>query len=187
MEILKFELTGTKPLLMHKDTLADPLNPITKAHKKLTGKRKKTDDDQIEIAKGEFLAGMHIDENGPYLPGVMIESCLIAGAKLSKLGTQIKRSLEVMNECCYLTYDGPRTVEKMWEAGMYDSRSVKIGQSKIMRYRPIFRQWSVTCEIMYDETSMDREQIISCMEAAGLYCGLGNYRPKFGKFSVKEL
>lgn len=187
MEILKLKLTGTRPLLMHSDKMADPLNPMTKEHKKLTGKRKKTDDDLEAIAKSEWVAGMYIDEKGPYLPGVNIEASLVSGGKLSKLGTQLKRSVEVMDERCYLEYTGPKSLEKMWDAGMYDSRSVKVGQARIMRYRPIFRHWSVVCEIMYDESSMDRAQIISCMEAAGMYCGVGDYRPKFGRFAIEEV
>lgn len=187
MQTIQLKLTGTRGLLMNSDKMADPLNPLTKAHKLLTGKRKKTDDDYEEIAKSEFIGSMYIDEAGPYIPGINVEAALVAGGKLSKLGTQLKRSVEVMDECCYLLYDGPNEIEAMWDAGMYDSRSVKIGQAKLIRYRPFFKEWSLICEIMYDETSIDREQIINCMMDAGKYCGLGDYRPKFGRFNIEEI
>ena len=56
MEIITVKLTGTRPLLMHADVFADPLNPLTKAHKALTSKRKNTDDDHEAIAKSEWRA-----------------------------------------------------------------------------------------------------------------------------------
>lgn len=59
MDMLTLKLTGMSPLMMHADTLANPLNPITKAHKELTSKRKKTDDDHEAIAKSEFIAGAY--------------------------------------------------------------------------------------------------------------------------------
>ena len=188
MEILKVRITGTRPMLMHSDKFADPLNPLTKAHKELTSKRKKSDDDHEAIAKSEWAGGMYFDDQiGPYVPGVNIEASMVAGGKLSKLGTQLKRSVEVLDERCKLEYDGPRTMEAMWDAGMYDARSVKVTTSRLMRYRPIFKKWALECEIMYDETSIDRSQIMKCLKDAGMYCGIGDYRPKFGRFDVDEV
>ena len=188
METILIKITGTRPLLMHSDKFSDPLNPLTKEHKALTSKRKKTDDDHEQIAKSEWLGGMYYDEKiGPYLPGVNIEAAMIAGGKLSKLGTALKRSVEVMEERCAVEYDGPRTLEKLWAAGFYDARSVKVQQARLMRYRPMFRQWSTTCTIAFDPETIDRNQVIKCMADGGMYCGVGDYRPKFGRFSVEEL
>lgn len=187
LNTIKVRITGTRPLLMHSDKFADPLNPLTKAHKELTGKRKKTDEDHEAIAKSEWLGGLYIDDNGPYLPGVNIEAAMIGGGKLSKLGTALKRSVEVMDEKCHIEYDGPATVEKLWEAGFYDARSVKVQSARIMRYRPMFRQWACECEIAFDPDSINREQVIMCLQDGGQYCGVGDYRPKFGRFTVEVL
>lgn len=188
MHTISVNLVGSRPLLMHADVFADPLNPLTKAHKVLTGKRKKTDDDHEAIAKSEWRGGLYFDESlGPFIPGVNIEACLVAGAKLSKLGTQLKRSVEVMEERCRLVYEGPRTVQGLWDRRFYDARSVKVGQARLMRYRPVFRHWRVECSIAFDPESIDREQIINCLKDGGQYCGIGDYRPKFGRFSVEVL
>jgi hypothetical protein len=172
---------------MHSDKFADPLNPLTKAHKELTGKRKKTDEDYEAIAKSEWLGGLYIDDKGPYLPGVNVESAMIGGGKLSKLGTQLKRSVEVLDEKCHLVFDGPNTAEKLWDAGFYDARSVKVQSSRLMRYRPMFRKWYCEAEIAFDADSINREQVIKCLEDGGQYCGVGDYRPKFGRFTVEVL
>ena len=188
METIKLKITGTRPLLMHADIFADPLNPLTKAHKALTSKRKKTDDDYEAIAKSEWRGGMYVDESiGPYIPGVMLEACLVSGGKLSKLGTQLKRSAEIVNDRCKLEYEGPRKVEALWKKGFYDARSVKVGMARIMRYRPIFKIWSVSLDVAFDPESIDRADVIKCMTDAGQYCGIGDYRPKFGRFDVEVL
>jgi hypothetical protein len=56
-----------------------------------------------------------------------------------------------------------------------------------MRYRPMFRKWAASCEIAYDPESINRDQIIKCFEDGGTYCGVGDYRPKFGRFSVEVI
>ncbi len=44
-------------LMMHNGRTKDPLDPYAKALKKLTGKRKKTDADYLEISRLEWEAG----------------------------------------------------------------------------------------------------------------------------------
>lgn len=187
LETIKVRITGTRPLLMHSDKFADPLNPLTKAHKVLTAKRKKTDDDHEAIAKSEWLGGLYIDESGPYLPGVNIEAAMIGGARLSRLGKQLERSVEILDDKCHLQYEGPRKPEKLWEGGFYDARSVKVGKARIIRYRPMFTKWSAECQVAFDPESIDRAQVVQCLEDGGQYCGVGDYRPKFGRFSVEVI
>lgn len=188
MEIIKLKLTGTRPLIMHADTFANPLHPAAKAHKALTSKRKKTDEDHEAIARSEWEGGMYFDsELGPYIPGINIEAALVAGGKLSKLGTQLKRSVEVIEMMLPLQYDGPRDMNGLWDAGFYDARSVKVQTARLMRYRPKFNKWHVICEIMFDPETINREQVIKCLSDGGAYCGVGDFRPKFGRFSVEVI
>ena len=97
VETLNVRIVGTAPLLMHSDKFANPLHPATKAHKALTGKRKKTDDDHEAIAKSEFLGGCYHDATaGFFVPGQNFDASFLAGAKLQKLGTNWKRGVLVM-------------------------------------------------------------------------------------------
>lgn len=187
MNTIKIRIIGTRPMLMHSDKFADPLNPATKAHKQLTSKRKKTDEDQELIAKSEFLGSLYIDEDGPYLPGINVESAIVGGGKLSKMGTTLKRGFEVIDEKCHLIYDGPKTAEKLWEKGFYDARSVKVSTSKLIRYRPIFKKWAAEFTVVFDAEIIDKAQIIKCIQDAGAYVGIGDFRPKFGRFEVAEV
>ena len=186
MQSVKFKIVGTRPLLMHADIFSDPLNALTKAHKQMTGKRKKTDEDHEVIAKSEWRGGLYWDEElGPYLPGVNIEAAMIEGGKLAKMGTTLKRSVEVLNDRCKLIYEGPRDIEGLWAKGFYDARSVKIQKNRVIRYRPVFYKWSTECELVFDPESIDRSSVVKALEDGGTFCGVGDYRPKFGRFAVE--
>lgn len=188
MELIKFRITGTRPLLMHADTLADPLNPLSKVHKELTTKRKKTDEDFEMIAKSEWRASFYFDEEiGPYIPAFNIEASIKEGAKISRLGKHIERGVEILEEKSKLEYQGPRTLNELWNAGFYDARTVKVSTSRIMRYRPMFRTWATEFTVVFDNEVINRNQVIKCVKDAGEYAGIGDYRPKFGRFKVEVI
>lgn len=188
MEKLKVRIEGTRPMLMHAATGADPLNELTKEHKKLTSKRKKTDDDHEQIAKSEWRISLYYnDDIGPYIPDASLEASIIQGAKLRKLGTTFKRGFEVLDQEMKLEYEGPRSIKGMWDAGMYDARSVKVGTARLIRYRPMFKNWSFEATLLFDETVLDKGTILECISDAGEYCGIGDYRPKFGRYTVREV
>lgn len=188
MQSIKFKLVGTRPLLMHSDRFSDPLDPLTKKHKELTAKRKKTDEDHEAIAYSEWRGGIHWAEDiGPYLPGINIESCMIDGAKLSRLGVAVKRSVEVWEDRCRLEYKGPRDIDGLWTQGFYDARSVVVQRARLMRYRPCFTDWSVECTVVFDPQNFNPESVVKCMVDGGKFAGLGDFRPKFGRFDVEVI
>lgn len=188
MAMLKVKITGIRPLLMNADTLSDPLHPKTKAHKLLTAKRKKTDENHEEIARSSWEACMYHDEKlGPFMPGNNFEATLINAAKLSKLGTTFKRAVEVLEFKCPLEYSGPRDFDGLWNKGFVDGRSVKQQQAKIIRYRPRFEEWSFTCTIKYNSDTVDRGTLLKVIEDAGEQIGICDYRPKYGRFTSEVI
>lgn len=186
MDLLTLRITGTSPLMMHSDKLANPLNPATKLHKELTGKRKKTDDDHLAIARSEFIAGAYFDKAlGMYVPGANFDATFLAGAKLQKLGTHWKRGAVVMTDKAKLIYKGPSTPEGPWDDQSFvDCRGVKVGTAKIMRYRPIFLDWSLSLEVAINADVLNIEEARKAIEDAGKLIGVCEYRPRFGRFEV---
>ncbi|WP_070414675.1 hypothetical protein [Pseudomonas lundensis] len=187
MDLLTLRITGTSPLMMHSDRLANPLLPETKAHKELTGKRKKTDDDHLAIARSEFVAGAYFDEKlGFYVPGQNFDATFWSGAKLQKMGVHWKRGAMVMTDKVKLEFDGPNTPDKLWEDTRFvDCRGVKVGPSKIMRYRPIFLDWAVTLEVVVNPDVLDVAEAKKAISDAGKLIGVCEYRPRFGRFEVE--
>lgn len=193
MEMRKFDLhlTGTAALLMHNSRLSNPLDPAAKALKAATSKRTKTDEDHEAVAKAEFIGGLYYEPNvGPYVPGDNIWRCLQDAAKKSKRGTAVKEGLLITSDINAISYKGPREAEALWEDLNFRLiASVKVTTSRIMRTRPMFREWSLVAEGCYDETILDFAEIQGFADLAGQIIGLGDWRPRYGRFDavVKEI
>lgn len=186
MRTLKVRITGKSPLLMHSDRFANPLDPLTKAHKELTGKRKKTDDDHIAIARSEFIGGCYWNnQDGFHLPAQNLNSCLVAAAKLQKLGVKFKQGVTVVEDALPLENVKAKTPTELWtDLDHVDVRGVKVGTAKVMRYRPIFRRWTTAATIAFNEEVVSESDLRKAVIDAGAMIGLGDYRPRHGRFEV---
>lgn len=172
------------PLLMHNERLADPLNEYALAIGKLSKQRNKTEAIHLEIARLEFVGGMYYDEkDGPVMPVWNIVRCIQNAGKQHKLGASVLRGVIPATVTTPVLYEGPRTIEEMWEAGTFALRkSVGIGSSRTMRTRPAFTDWQINAEIEVDLTQLNPEKVNQLVEEAGRYQGLGDNRPVFGRF-----
>jgi len=185
MEQVKVTLNGISPLLMHSYRYSNPLDPLTKQHRELTGKRKKTDEDHEAIAYSEWRGGLYFDDAiGPFLPAMNIESMLVTAAKLQKLGSKFKQGIMVLQDKIRLEYPGPRDVKGLFDGGFIDMRSVKVQQARLQRCRPKFETWSCTFDLAFNPAIIDRREIVKAVEDAGAMVGLGDFRPRFGRFEA---
>lgn len=190
MDIQTFdvEIAG-KRLLMHNGQLADPLNGFAKALKEVTSKRKKSDDDHEEAARREFQGGLYFaDDVGPFIPDLVIASMLVEGAKKKKLGKAFASAVSVVDEVNPLQYKGPRTRDALWadKERFVDRRGAVVGQSRIMRTRPKFLDWSLKFQVQLVKSEINAADIETALTDAGMYVGLGDHRPAFGKFIVRS-
>lgn len=184
---VRIGIEGTTPLITHNIRLANPLDPIAKAMKVISAKRKKTEDDHLQLARLEFEGGLYLDpEVGPYVPGANVEKCIVEGGRITKQGKQVERGLFVTDNVVPLIYDGPRTVEALWADENFRSvMAVKVGQSRVMRTRPIFRGWALDVEAELDPGLLSPESLSAILEDAGSMNGLGDYRPRYGRFTAR--
>jgi hypothetical protein len=184
---IELNIVGVAPTVMHNGQLADPLNRFAKALKAITGKRKKTDDDYEEMARLEFLGGLYVDTNGnPCWPGECIESMFKSAARMSKLGKQVERGLWC-NGDWPLAYKGPKDADALWADERFrltvGAKNPGSG-SRIMRTRPIFRDWSLSFVIQFDPECLNESQVREFCETAGKYVGLSDFRPRYGRFAL---
>ena len=59
MKHFSITIDGTAPFIMHNSRLADKLDPITRQKAVVAAKRKKTDEDDLEISRLEWLGGLY--------------------------------------------------------------------------------------------------------------------------------
>lgn len=191
-DVISFKLTGVSPLLVHSERGVNPLDDDTREKKAITKKKKKTEEDLEELYRIEWVLGLYYDKGdgngnkgiGPYVPGQNVEASIKEAARLEKRGKDVVRGLKVINDKIALIYDGPRDIEKLWKAKKFtDVRSVKQQQSRIMRCRPIFPQWSIVCDVSFDTSVFNRSDVEALLTVAGEYIGLCDYRPRYGRFT----
>jgi hypothetical protein len=189
-KILRFRIVGETPLLMHNGDLADYRYKWTKAIAKISGKRKKTEEDHEEMARLEWCGGLYLKDGKPCIPGFVLESALTGPggpARRVKMGRQAAAGVIVTGDFP-LEYDGPTDIEEMWRSGNFELRSrVKVKQSKIIRTRPMFRDWAATVEVKFNPKLVNQEDVKSWMHVLGEEVGIGDWRPKFGQFRVVEV
>ncbi len=177
-----------KTLLMHNGQLADPMNEYTKELKKRTQKKKKSDDDQLDIAQAEFVGGLYFDDAlGPVIPSDLLDAVMIHGARRKKLGKEFAPNVRCVDLVHKLDYKGPRTREALWKEPRHvDRRGVKVGQSRVIRTRPRFDDWRVSFEVLVNPCALNVDDVREAIDDAGKYVGLGDYRPRFGCFAVES-
>ena len=184
-QFLTFTITGVAPLLMHNGQTADPLNPHSRSIAEITTKRKKTDADHLEVARREFMGALYLMNGEPCIPAEMIEAALMRGAMKEKHGPQAKAGLIVENNA-RLEYKGPRKPEDLWKSEKFRLRvPVKVGQGKVMRTRPRFDDWSAHLKVGYMPSLLNADHVRGFAIVAGEQIGIGDWRPRFGRFTVK--
>lgn len=186
---MEFQLTitGTAPLLMHSSRLSNPLDPATKALKKVTAKRTKTDDDHAEAARLEWTGGLYWDTDlGPYVPGDNVWRSLYDAAKKSRRGPSVKEGVIITSDVNPLAYGGPRDMDALWADENYRlMASVKVTTSRVMRCRPMFRTWSTRVHGVIDPNVIDLSDLRDIADTAGQLVGLGDWRPRYGRYTTE--
>lgn len=178
------KITGLTPLIVHNGQLADPLNKFSKAMKAVTGKRKKVDADYEELARLEFLGGLYLKDSRPCMPSQALEAMMISAAKKQRKGADFKSGM-LIEESPYIEYDGPTNPDELWADERFRIvAGVKVSQSRVMRTRPQFPQWSLQFGVTYIEELLNRRDIIEVATIAGWQIGLCEWRPKFGRFKA---
>lgn len=187
METIEMKWTGVAPLLQHNGQTSDPMNRFSRAMAEINAKRKKTEADHAERDRLEFLAGLYLDsEQRVIVPSHLIEATLIGGAKKVKMGPAAKAGL-IVDEDALLDYGAQIVPEKLLGEGYVLRVRAKVGQSAVMRTRPMFREWSIRFRVLFNDEIISARSILEAARHAGQSVGLGDWRPKYGRFTVEQV
>jgi len=202
---IMLRLEGTTPILLHCNQTADPLNIYARVMKQMNAKpsTKRTDQDHFELSRVEWEAGLYLDDEGKVtLPGTGIEAAIKSAAKLSRNAQDIKKGVHVEEMYCDFQYAGvqgianptPKTPEDVPTRSLdaayedhHDRRLAKNGTSTIVRTRPRFNEWAVEFTVLYDDAIITERTLLEILQNGGRYCGLFDYRERYGKYEVKVI
>lgn len=187
---VRYKLTGIAPLIMHNGQLANPLNPLVKRIRTYTSKKKKVDSDYEEIARLEWTGSLYVDEEDDLcIPADNFDKMLVRAAMKSKQGNDVKIAAFAMEDSKLLV-SGKKINAP--ESLFADSNFVKVAikcvqKARVVRTRPIFRDWSCTVLFQLDKSAMNLENLDQLMNVAGRRIGLCEERPRMGRFLAERV
>jgi len=187
LKTLELNIKGASPLILHNGQTANPLNKYARQLKAVSGKRNKTDEDFEAMAKIEFLAGLYQNPAGEYiLPGHNLEAAMLEGAKKNKQGRLVQSGAFVTEDPLLVFSGSAKTPDELWDGGKHALMvSVRIQKNKVMRTRPLIPTgWTAKVSVTFDPSIIEKDDIVRAFEVAGLERGIGDWRPKYGRFIV---
>ena len=171
MTTLDVVIKGTRPLMMH--STAAMLKPKNKSVKS-------SEHDPVEEAKDCLYLN---DAKKICVPSMAILSAMRKAASNHKKPGAGKKTLKDF------VFSGiridPDMIELPDQNYTVDIRPVVIMRSRIMRARPLFKEWDLSFKIeIIDEQTWDAGTVREILEYAGKYMGLLDFRPLYGTFAV---
>lgn len=172
MKVVNVKVNGIAPLLQHR---YPEESEDTKSTKK-TGRI----DYSTEVTKNAFMneAGVF------YEPSSHIEGALRTAATNFQITGRGKKTYKdlVLSSIVVDPKEIPLTPQK-YEV---DKQSVKVNQARVSRYRPRWDKWELGFKINILDEQFSPEVLKEILEYAGSAKGIGDYRPKYGRFKVTE-
>ena len=171
MTTLDVVIKGTRPLLMH--STAAMLKP--KSNKVKSSEH----DPVIEAADCLYLN----DAKKICVPSMAVLSAM------RKAATQLKKAGAGKKTLKDFVFSGlrvnPDMIELPDQEYEIDIRPVVVMRARIMRARPLFKNWDLTFQVeIVDSQTWDAGMVRQVLEEAGKYQGLLDFRPLFGTFEV---
>lgn len=180
-------IKGIAPLMQHRFPMPD-LSTMSKGGHKSTGAQDYTQ---------EWRQYFYADEHGCiYQPSSHIEGALVKAAVNFKVAGKRGKSykdLIVANviidpERIPHNIPVPSELDADADKPLYlDMRPVIIQRARVVRIRPTFKAgWVLSFEIQCLDDEIQPDLLQDVLMLAGKTVGIGDYRPKFGRFSVVE-
>ena len=193
LQTAQARIEGIAPILMKNIDAANPLNPWNLKIKEiidLPKSQKNPERDQPLVSDYEFQAAIYYDEKlGPVFPDRVIKACIRDGGKLNSNGQKIRGALQVIDDFYPILYEGPRNIKGLlkdyqWRDMRFVGRSGKGSGSVVLCTRPRFNHWALEFDIGINPEIIKPAEIEMAISKAGIFRGIGDYRPEFGRFKL---
>lgn len=170
MKQLKVKITGVSPLLINRFQV----EPKDKAKKK--------DKQYVPAEEAQEKSYFDPDEQSYFVPSSQVEASIREAAKNFKQGKSTFKNTILAS--VFIEDERLPLGRKFDEI---DQRFARVQRQGIVRSRPRWNKWALTATLNYDEERINGETLLQILEEAGSTKGIGDYRPKFGRFRVELL
>jgi len=169
----KFEVTieGLVPLLQHRFSGGGELPPEAKH---ISG--------NIDYSSEAENALYRMEDGTIYQPADHIENCLVKAAGNFQISGKGKKTYKDLVKAAVLL--SPVYIPHEIQDYQIDLRPVRVQKARIIRQRPIFSRWRLNFLLEITEPQLPGKVVKEILDYGGRYVGIGDFRPKFGRFHV---
>ena len=171
MKKIDVTIKGLCPLLHHRFPGEEHSEGMSKAKKKVY-------DPEEEAEKA-----LYRDEKDKiYQPAEHILQAMTKAGSRFKFSGQ-KTYKEIILTGIEITPEAIPLHKKTWDE--IDARRAVVQRHAVIRWRPKFNDWEVSFQILITDPDNITVQIVKeILETAGKNIGIGDYRPRFGRFMI---
>ncbi len=171
MKKIEVEITGIAPLLQHRFA--------TEEHGENTSKSKK----KVYVPKDEAEKCLYKNAQGEiYQPAEHIFQSMVRAAVDFKFEKKRTYKDVITSGIVVQPEEIPLITDCQYEI---DARGAVIQRARVIRWRPRFNKWSLKFTIdILDDDNIAIPTLKEILERAGTTKGIGDYRPRFGRFMV---
>lgn len=177
---INVEIKALRPYLQHRRPSSE--EEVKKSQEITRILQKNPFDRQAQQMEAEL--GSYKNEKGYYIPAVHIHEAMVNAAKQVQVKGQGKKTYkDYVKSYIFIEPDEIPIVPQKYE--IYQTY-VRIKSSGILRSRPCFKDWRATFNLIITEPTLPVDTIKEILEIAGTRVGIGDYRPRFGLFTVSK-
>lgn len=181
---VEVKVIGSSVMLHHRYPMPE-FETMGKGSKKQTG--------AVDYTQ-EWRSYLYANGRGIFQPAAHFEAAMIAAATNFKVqGKRGKSYKDLFKAAVFVTPDEipfnmevPAELDTDGDKPLYlDMRPVVVNRARVVRIRPAFKPgWELEFAIQVIDDSLHYEVVQDVLVLAGKTIGVGDYRPRFGRFTV---
>lgn len=187
MYTINVSVTGIAPLMQHRYPMPD-FADMGKGGKKKTG--------EVDYMQ-EWRDYLYVTSEGDiYQPAVHFDGCMVKAAAGYKIqGQRGKTYKDLFKGNVFTSPDAilhgvkvPDELDTDADKQLYlDCRPVVIQRARVVRIRPCFKPgWKLDFEISVLDDQVPANVVNEVLSLAGRTVGVGDFRPRFGRFMISR-
>ena len=131
----------------------------------------------------EWEKALYKMEDGTiYQPSEHIEGAMVRAAANFQITGKGKKTYKDLVKSAVMIE--PNFIPHKFQEFVIDRRMVRVQRARIMRERPRFDKWALEFQVIITEDQLSGAMLKEILDYAGRYMGIGDYRPKYGRFQV---
>ena len=185
MYTVDVKVKGIAPLIQHRFPMPD-LGDLSKGGKKSTGAK-----DYSQEWRDYFYATPEGDIYQPssHFEGAMVKAAVnfkVTGKRGKSYKDLVVANIIIDPERIPHNMKVPEELDADADKQLYlDVRPVIVQRARVVRIRPTFKTgWELSFEILVNDDEIQPDLLHDILTLAGKTVGIGDYRPKFGRFAV---